>query len=225
MREKDSIDPLWLELRTLRKEQGLTQQALAEGVGCSRQEISLMENGRFRGSVLKVMRAFRMLKASIRSQVESVSRQQGAPLRILAIDDDQEILNGYSNIFSEGERSGISMMLDLVGERPEAEGPRFQLETTLSGEAGLQMVKRAVKEEAPYQLLLLDMRMPEGWDGLRTAREILKVDPSIRIILISAYSDYTLPKMREDMGEAFVVHHKPYRPSELLQLASFVAHT
>ncbi len=67
--------------------------------------------------------------------------------------------------------------------------------------------------------------MPGRWDGLRTATKAREIDPGIKIILISAYRDYSLLKMREVLGEGFVFQPKPYNQEDLIQLGSYlVAH-
>lgn len=86
----------------------------------------------------------------------------------------------------------------------------------------------ASRSYTPYTLILLDMRMPGGWDGLRTARELQEIAPETPIILVSAWRDYTVEHMRENlsenMGNNFIVYSKPYQPDELRQLANYVAY-
>jgi len=62
------------------------------------------------------------------------------------------------------------------------------------------------------------MRMPGGWDGLETAREIRALDRQVRIILISAYMDHTLEKIRREVGDNFAFLQKPFERDELIQL-------
>ncbi|HIJ21469.1 MAG: response regulator [Gammaproteobacteria bacterium] len=224
------MDNFWDLLKVLRKQAGMTQQQLADATGNSRQELSMMENSRFHGGFDKVDRVFRYLGYPLRPQQLSREVKNGiVPLletiRILAVDDDPEILRGYQQTFESTQQSGISSLLELLqATSSSVESQKFTIDTVTSGEVGLKRVKEAVKQNLPYTLLFLDMRMPNGWDGLKTAREIRKVDPEIRIIIISAYRDHTLQKMREEVGSHFVFHQKPYMQDELIQLSTFMAH-
>lgn len=234
-RDDSGEQPIWNNLKQMRKLLKLTQQELAVATGCTRQEISMMENSRFHGGFHKVERVFRYLGAPLQPRFSAAHAELSPPsasrklpelpsvIRILAIDDDPEILNGYQRTFEPHRQSGIHSLLEAF-QAPQAESaPQpFEIDTATGGEQGYKMVQQALLSDHPYSLLLLDMRMPEGWEGLKTAREIRKIDPDVRIIVLSAYRDYTLSKMREEIGEHFVVQHKPYLQDELLQLTTFM---
>lgn len=60
-------------------------------------------------------------------------------------------------------------------------------ECTLDGESAVKMIVKAANSPRPYQIILLDWKLP-GIDGLETAREIRKeLGSDIPILLISAY--------------------------------------
>ena len=42
----------------------------------------------------------------------------------------------------------------------------------------------------PYAMAFVDMRMPPGWDGLKTIEELWKVDPDVQVVICSAHTDY-----------------------------------
>jgi CheY-like chemotaxis protein len=145
-------------------------------------------------------------------------------VHILAIDDDPEILRGYLTLFGARPSCGLEELLSL-DEPVAAEKPgRFQLDAASSGEKGVEMLRDAISRGSPYQIILLDMRMPGGIDGLQTAQQIRAVDPGLPIILISAFRDYTLERMREEIGEQFMLYPKPYIAEELFQLTTLLAH-
>ncbi len=221
------VNPLfWRELRQYRKQARLTQQALAEQAGCTRQEISKMENGTFRGGVYKLQRICEQLGLSlmVQEQMSRSASETEVPIRILAIDDDPSVLSGYRQLFEPTRSNGMNALLDLVehGTNRGSE-PRFSIKTTTSGEEGFSLVEQALQQGEAFQILLLDLRIPDGWDGLYTAQQIRKLSAEIKIILISAYRDYTLSKIREAVGENFILHSKPYHQEELIQLVSYMA--
>ncbi len=224
------VELLWGQIRLLRKSKGVTQQQLADAVQCTRQEISKMENGHFRGSVKKVQRVSDFLGCQLAMQkmgIECISEtavlQQ--PVQILAIDDDPAILRGYQQLFSREQANGMHSLLSLL-KQPASEEvqPRYQLTTAVSGEEGYELVKQSLDDRgnSSYDLLLLDMRLLGEWDGLRTAHELRKIVTNIKIIIVSAYQDYSLSKMRETIGEDFIFQSKPYNQEQLVQLAEYV---
>lgn len=227
-------------MRELRLTQRLTQQQLASQCSCSRQEISRMENGHFRGGFNKVSEVFKVLGRPLQPAEsgriefsgnkplcsESSRDLHHAPCsltRILAIDDDPEVLHSYKKLFEVPSRAvEVQGLFDLLGSKQEEVTTGFQVDTTDSGKQGLEMVRSALERGEPYTVLLLDMRMPGRWSGLKTAQALRKSGLTLPIILISAYKDYTLEHLREEIGGAFVIHPKPYVPEELMQLTHFV---
>jgi YesN/AraC family two-component response regulator len=66
------------------------------------------------------------------------------------------------------------------------------------------------------------MRMPPGWDGLKTIEHIWKVDPNVQIVICTAYSDYSWGEITERLGksENLLILKKPFDSAEVAQLAS-----
>jgi CheY-like chemotaxis protein len=73
----------------------------------------------------------------------------------------------------------------------------------------------------PYDLLFLDYRMPPGWNGLETLRQLKKVTPELPIVLCSAFSDYSWEEMVQEFGAAHRLTElrKPFDKQKLYQLA------
>lgn len=133
--------------------------------------------------------------------------------RILAIDDDPIMAKIYQKILpAPGEVS----QAEVLGETRNFS---FQLDTTLSGEEGLKMVKQGITEENPYAIIYLDMRMPGGWDGVTTAERIRAEDPTVMIIWITAHEDHEMAEIRQKIGSNFEFLPKPVNESELLELS------
>ncbi|HIJ22993.1 MAG: response regulator [Gammaproteobacteria bacterium] len=146
--------------------------------------------------------------------------------RILAVDDDPDVHNTYHAILDssaaefDDELMALTQGMDLEVQEEEN---HFQLESAYSGQEGLQHVLDAIHEGNPYSVVFLDMRMPPGWDGLVTAEKIREADPTIRIILITAYMDYELSDIQQRIGNDFIFLHKPIDRDELLQLTTLFA--
>lgn len=148
-----------------------------------------------------------------------MNRQPLRSWRILAIDDDPLILASYREILFNSSVQQFQQTLALLERTatPTTEH-QYTLTTAKSGQAGYEAVITALDEKNPFSLIYLDMRMPNGWDGLKTAQKIRAIDPDVRIILISAYSDYQLSEIRQQIGVDFEFLSKPVDHQELLQL-------
>ncbi|MBT3352014.1 MAG: transporter substrate-binding domain-containing protein, partial [Nitrospinaceae bacterium] len=82
-----------------------------------------------------------------------------------------------------------------------------------SGESALRALREAQESGDPFQIAILDQRMP-GMDGLTLARHI-KSDPGIRetVLVILSSEDIPLHEMADMEVAAYL--KKPVRPSEL----------
>jgi signal transduction histidine kinase len=86
-------------------------------------------------------------------------------------------------------------------------------------------VKTAVSSDQHYALAFVDMRMPPGWDGLQTIERLWSVDPSLQVVICSAYSDYDWDEVlgRLNRPHKLLVIKKPFEAVEVLQCAHALA--
>jgi len=149
------------------------------------------------------------------------------PIRILAIDDNDDILRDYRKTLSP--RSNRSELEDLEAElfgnstpEPTSTSQSFEcvIETASQGFDGVELVRMAISEGNPYDLVFVDMRMPPGWDGLRTIQEIWKLHPTQFVVLCTAYSDYSIDELHHILGRKpnFLILRKPFSPDEIVQM-------
>ncbi len=145
--------------------------------------------------------------------------------RILVIDDNRAIHDDFNKILGPAsvKDNRISAFEESLfgGEEKLPDIEPFQVASAFQGQEGLEMVRRALEEGRPYALAFVDVRMPPGWDGVQTTAEIWKIDPSIQIVLCTAYSDYSWNSMIARLGQSdrLVVLKKPFDNIEILQLA------
>lgn len=150
--------------------------------------------------------------------------------RIIVIDDDESILKDYQMILapekgiSELEEKAAALESELFGETPEKEGvgkEYYELATALQGEEGFVRVRDARAGDRPFSLAFVDIRMPPGWDGVRTARAIREIDPDIEIVIVTAYSDRDRSEIVDKVGapERLLYLKKPFDPEEIRQIA------
>jgi DNA-binding NtrC family response regulator len=107
---------------------------------------------------------------------------------ILVVDDEAEI------------REGLEALLSSEG---------FEVTPAESGEAGLARL-----EEQPFDLLLLDVSLPDR-NGLELLREIRRRDPFLAIILITAYGSIDMARAAFKGGAQDYIT-KPWSNEELL---------
>jgi len=148
--------------------------------------------------------------------------------RILVIDDNRSIHDDFRKILAveDGGSTLDAMEADLFGTPAPGVAARarrqtYVVDSAYQGEQGLEMVQRAVEEERPYPLAFVDMRMPPGWDGLKTIEMLWNVDPDIQIVVCTAYSDHPWEDIfaKFGSGDRLLILKKPFDTVEVCQLA------
>ncbi len=66
------------------------------------------------------------------------------------------------------------------------------------------------------------MRMPPGWDGVKTISKLWERDPELQVVICTAFSDYTWDQTIEILGESdrLLILKKPFDAIEITMLAS-----
>lgn len=150
--------------------------------------------------------------------------------RILVIDDEASLQQAYRTILCPRPSTNASLdALDaaLFGEpststtTPSTPTTRFELDVASQGQQGLAMLTAGLAEGRPYGMVFVDMRMPPGWDGVETVENLWKVDPSLEVVICTAYSDHPWNKVVEKLGQShrLLLLRKPFDPAEIWQLA------
>ena len=146
--------------------------------------------------------------------------------RILVIDDNEAIHRDFRKIFAPEHPASSSLNAfesSLFG-RPSrlVNRPVFEIDSASQGQEGLALVSRAVDEGRPYMMAFVDVRMPPGWDGIETAARLWEKDPALQLVICTAYSDYSLDELIEELGRSdrLVILKKPFDNIEVLQLAN-----
>ncbi len=146
--------------------------------------------------------------------------------KILVIDDNVAIHNDFQKIFSRNDE--LSELDDLAAALFDEESIsqditiHYDLDSAYQGEEGYKKVLEAQKENKPYALAFVDMRMPPGWDGLETIERIWNIDPDLHIIICTAYSDYSWKEIFERLGQSdrLLILKKPFDNAELCQMTA-----
>jgi PAS domain S-box-containing protein len=144
-------------------------------------------------------------------------------LRVLVIDDAHAIHEDFRKILASNDPPEVDdAEADLFGssEAPPAR-LNFSVDSAHQGEEGLRLVQQALADGRPYAMAFVDVRMPPGWDGIETTARLWKTDPTLQVVLCTAYSDYSWEEMTARLGtsDSLLILKKPFDTVEVLQLA------
>ena len=113
--------------------------------------------------------------------------------RILIMDDESTIL------------AVTTRMLTRAG---------YEVKTTKHGAEAVAAFSQAMEEQAPFDLVILDLTIPGGMGGRDAFLHLQALDPNVRALVASGYSDHTLSETLA-LGFAGMVP-KPFTVNELL---------
>ncbi|MCB1209711.1 MAG: response regulator [Verrucomicrobiales bacterium] len=146
--------------------------------------------------------------------------------RILVVDDNPTIHEDFRKVLSPVdayEAALASAEALLFGkERVRSSSlPPFDLTFATQGEEAARLVQQAVKNDQPFALAFVDMRMPPGWDGIQTIEALWKIQPELQVVICTAYAEYSWEDIAARLGVShrLVILKKPFDPIELMQLA------
>ena len=145
--------------------------------------------------------------------------------RILLIDDTPSIHQDFRKILlpdtsAESDLDAVEAV--LFDAKVKASATPFELDSAYQGQEGLAKVCESLKANRPYALAFVDMRMPQGWDGVETIERLWQEDPLLQIVVCTAYSDYSWEEVLErlDGRDRLLILKKPFDNIEVCQLAN-----
>src|SRR5450432_2968846 len=98
--------------------------------------------------------------------------------RILIIDDNAAIHQDFRKVLGTQAEHSAQAALDVLeanlfgADTTAAVRPNFEIDSAHQGQEGVAMVHHALPEGRPYAMAFVDMRMPPGWDGLKTIERL-----------------------------------------------------
>ncbi len=145
--------------------------------------------------------------------------------RILIIDDNPQIHADFRKILMPAGASTTALdelerqVLGTVTAAPAS--LNLDLAYASQGEEGYQLFARAKEEGRPFFVAFVDMRMPPGWDGLRTIQEIRKIDSDATIVICTAYADHSWDHITAQIKslDKILILKKPFDPVEAQAMA------
>ena len=144
--------------------------------------------------------------------------------RVLVVDDQEEIHNDFEEMLSTAStgRATDDLASTFVPDTGKQFLPKFELAHAVSGDEALKMVKAGRESKRPFAMAYVDVRMPPGADGIETVRRIRKFEPDMEIVIMTAYSDKTLPEIVDDMEflHKLLFIRKPFSREEIQQITA-----
>ena len=89
------------------------------------------------------------------------------------------------------------------------------------GREAIELYKESLQSGKPFNAVILDLTVPGGMGGREAVKELLEIDPNVKAIVSSGYSDDTVMSEFKQYGFMGVLE-KPYRIEELSAILSKV---
>lgn len=135
--------------------------------------------------------------------------------RILLIDDIAQVRQSLRDILlpAMSAMDQLSFLLKSSDLPP----PEFEIEEAGQGEQGVEIIRRATTDGRPFDIAIVDMRMPPGIDGAETIRRIRQIDPGLHIIICTAHQDSDMQGTEGLNGQYPPRIDKPFEAGHVLQ--------
>ncbi len=114
-------------------------------------------------------------------------------IKVLIMDDEQMICNLASD------------MVKTIG---------FQSEVAFDGKEAIEKYRKAIENNSPFDLIIMDLTIPGGMGGEQAIKHILKINPEAKVIVSSGYSNEETLSSYKKFGFVGIIA-KPYTIEKL----------
>ena len=149
-------------------------------------------------------------------------------IRILIADDDEHILECCREAFGENDASDNMKTLDALDaelfdqETDIVDAPKFNVVSCKQGDDAINIAREAANDGHPFDVVILDVRMPPGIDGVEAGSQIRKLDPDVEIVFVTGYSDVPREELERRVPPPMRLHYFN-KPISFMKLAEAVA--
>jgi PAS domain S-box-containing protein len=98
--------------------------------------------------------------------------------------EEVRLIKGQGRILVMDDEAPLRKMLGRMLKNLD-----YESEFAKDGAEALRMYKDAQESETPYDVVILDLTIPGGMGGTETIKKLLEVDPEVKAIVYSGYSD------------------------------------
>ena len=162
-----------------------------------------------------------------------MTNQKRIPIRVLIVDDEADIRDAYRESLLESgvskESAGFRDLQARLFNNPEvspspatapAHSTTFDPVFCDQADTAVVAVEQALAQDQPFAVVFLDVRMPPGKDGVWAAARIRELDPTVEIVICTAYSDVDPSEIGGIVPpeEKLSYLQKPFHPHEVRQM-------
>lgn len=97
----------------------------------------------------------------------------------------------------------------------------YEVDSAKNGSEAIELYMKARLDGHPFSLIIMDLTIQGGMGGRETVKKLLEMDPDVRAIVSSGYSDDALMSDYKKHGFSAVIA-KPYRLSDLSNIVNTV---
>jgi len=130
------------------------------------------------------------------------------PKKILLIDDIEAIRRDI-RFYINPPVSAKEGVAKLIRKNKAALSGHHQIDEAAQGQAGVEMVQAALDQGSPYDIVIVDLMLPPGINGIETIRRIRCVDQDVAIILCTGTGDITPDLVTAANGREAIIVFKP----------------
>jgi len=149
-------------------------------------------------------------------------------IRVLIADDDEHILECYKEAFNDADTTEHMKALDALdaelfdSEEDIPEAPNFDIVSCSQGQDAIEAAKEAANDGHPFDVVILDVRMPPGIDGVEAGSKIRELDPECEIVFVTGFSDIPREELERRVPPPMKLHYFN-KPLSFMKLAQDVA--
>lgn len=93
----------------------------------------------------------------------------------------------------------------------------YKVDVAKNGNVALDLYKKSVEDKAPYDLVILDITVPGGMGGEETISKLRTINPAVKALVSSGYSNDPIMAKPEKFGFMGVLP-KPYSVEDLINI-------
>jgi CheY-like chemotaxis protein len=148
-------------------------------------------------------------------------------IKVLVADDDENVLECYREAFGGEEQTNQMKALDALAAdlfdttRDIKVQPKFDIVACSQGEDAIKVAEAAAEAGKPFDVVILDVRMPPGIDGVEAGSRIRRLDPDVEIVFVSGFSDVPFEELKKRVPPPIHLHYFN-KPLSFAQLAEDV---
>ena len=159
------------------------------------------------------------------------TEQNQEHIKILVADDDEAVLECYRQAFGDDDMTNsVRTLDDLAAELFDVEDveadaedqPKFEIVACTQGDDAIKAAAAARESGRPFDVVILDVRMPPGIDGVEAGSQIRDDDPNVEIVFVTGYSDIPLAELQRRVPPPMRLHYFN-KPLSFTRLAEDVA--